>query len=410
VDSNGNEKNLNNNKPFRGPHLEGYNVEQCRAMALLALGDPNLYELVLFDVYFRFHDLKEGRIDVMPDGSTHTMERDTWFSDTEAAFAFTVPYFYSGLTFAGKPVFVDCVDTLDTFNDECRDLKICVSAGSTHVGVLREILQGSVLVLSNSTDVLVEQYDQDQCNVVAGEKLFLGKLPLTYPSVTLGWKYSGQVVSKEPLAIVTRNDDPEWSDLANLVVNTFILAEANNITKESSHLMVNLFEGGAGDLADGERTDLVNLMVSLIDEFGNHGELYAEYIQDQIPRDAGLNQPYNSSRSNGLLYSIPFGDLNNYGPDPVGGGTLEQVIERDYLVCGVHPLRGPFFASPPNVANSSDAVASNSSLKEEFSGFDVGFCRGLAASIFTGDKDKVVFVELMNICQLLIYFGMISSS
>lgn len=363
----------NANPPVTGPHLEGMNVEQCRAMALLALEDPNQYELVLFDVYKRFTNLKDGDIDVMPDGSTHTMERDVWIADVEAAFTFTVPYFYSGLAFAGRPTFVDCVDDLNAFYGDCRNVRICVGAGSTHVAVLEDTLQGGLLVLSNNTEIMMEQYREDKCNVIAGEHLFLGKLP---PDITDGWKMSENVVSKEPLAIVTRNDDPEWSNLANLVVNAFILAEAHNITQVSAHLMADLYE-------DDVQSSLAEQMVDLIAEFGNHGELYEKHIQEQIPRDAYLNQPYDASRNNGLLYSIPFGKLNDYGPDPVPIGTLAQILERGYLSCAVQGSRGAAFVKTPS-HNSP----------EDWSGFDVEFCRGLAASIFAGNKDKVSITML----------------
>src|SRR5690606_9639455 len=63
---------------------------------------------------------------------------------------------------------------------------------------------------------------------------------------------------------------------------------------------------------------------------------------------------------------------------PAGAGTLDTVKQRDKLVCGVSQgLMG--FSAP-------DA-------KGQWSGFDVDFCRAIAAAIFD-DPAKVEFVPL----------------
>jgi ABC-type amino acid transport substrate-binding protein len=318
------------------------------------------------------------------------MERDVWVSTQEsldddetisAAYSFSVPYFYSGLTFAGKPTYVDCVDTFDVFNGDCRNVRICVRRGSTHVAITYDLLKGSFLVLSDETSELVEQYRRGDCNVIAGESVSLGKLP---PDITEDMKFSNQIVSKEPLCIVTRNNDPEWSDLARLVVNTWILAEANNITQATAPLILDLF---SKKKEDGSNQLLQSQMLSLVQEFGNHGELYEKYIQDLIPRDNGLNRPYNRSRTNGLLYSIPFGDLKGIGRDPIANGTLGKILVRGHLRCGVQPFRGAAFAS-----ESNGDMQQNNGTSMVWSGFDVDFCRAVAAAIFAGNGDKLTFV------------------
>ena len=367
----------------------GFNVEQCKAMALLALGDPTKYEQVQCDHYTRFSFLANGTIDVMTEGATHTMQRDVYLDldSFQSGFAFTDPYFYSGLSFAGEPRFVECADNLDSFYEHCRNLRICVLDGSTHIQVLRELIPGSAVVAYNGTEQLMPHLFDGTCNVAAGEPLYLLQIKKLYlegfnnedvnsnnnRTESEIWKFGTRIASKEPLAVVTRNDDPEWSALANVMVNGLILAEANNVTKENAHEITNLFlTGNAGD------DDLSSLVLSLVSTFGNYGDLYQQEIESLIPRGNALNRPYDKYQTTGLLYAMPFGDISNYGPDPIANGTLDVAAKRGYLICGIQS-RGPAFARK----NDTD-----------WAGFDVEICRGIAGSLFAGDSDRIEFVEM----------------
>lgn len=86
-----------------------------------------------------------------------------------------------------------------------------------------------------------------------------------------------------------------------------------------------------------------------------------------------LNAYYDWNQFSGLLYSFPLGQVAGDGRDPVPDGRLETVMKRDHLVCGVRATVG-----------------------SEIAAFDMEFCQGLAASIFKGSRDKVVFVELQD--------------
>ena len=385
------------------PVFEGFNVEQCRTMALAALGDPDKYEIVLCDHYTRFSYLTNNTIDIMTEAATHTMQRDIWVDTFQAGYAFTVPYFYSGLTYAGNPSFVDCADESDSFYGSCRNLKICVLDGSTHVTILRELIQGSAIVPYNGTDSLLDHLWKETCNVIAGEPLFLVGVKKLFLEGFSGenidnsaWKMGSSVVSKEPLATVTRDDDPEWSTLANMVVNGMVLAEANNISKENAEEMLTLFANGSGPIGENNdvREPLAPMLVSLIAEFGNYGDLYHAHIESQIPKDSALNRPYDNDASTGLLYSIPNGNVLDYGPDPLVNGTLDSIHQRGHIICGVSSTRDPAFAREVPDNSSSSALEEGTNGGTVWLGFDVEFCRALSGSLFLGDKTRVVFVAL----------------
>ncbi|CAB9521716.1 extracellular solute-binding protein [Seminavis robusta] len=344
--------------PEQSDQLAGFNVQQCRVMASLVFGDPDKFEQVWVTPFSRFELLADGTVDITTEGTTHTMGRDVYEANTRSSFTFSTPYFYSGLAFGGVPTYVDCADNLEDFRGDCRGLQICAAAGTTHLAVLSEVLGGGTIVPYNGTDTLVERFLSGTCNVIASEPIFLTKFSAVY-------------------------DDPEWSALADIAVNAFFLAEANNISKDQSDKMADLALSNKGTEAE---LDLISSLTTLIAEFGHHGDLYSLHIEDKVPRQDGLNTVYDKESSTGLLYSIPLGKITELGPSPVANGTLSLILEQNYLVCGVMPTKGPAFVS-------SSKIDSYDSL---WSGFDIEFCRGLAASLFAGDSSRVVFVEVQD--------------
>ena len=430
TDKNNDNDNDNDNSVL----LEGFNVEQCKAMALMALGDSSKHEQVFVDHFTRFSYLANGSIDIMTEGATFTMERNVWEPNFQSGFTFTVPYYYSGLAFAGKPMYVDCANAFESFYEHCRLMKICAIEGSSHIRILDTLVAGSVIVPYNGSDALLQHLEAETCNVVAGEPLFLAKVKDTFANKTnrtidvSEWKMGDKFVSKEPLALVTRNDDSEWSTLANMMVNAFFVAEANNITKDNAYEMEQLFDdddvanrsvvGHDANKNSNNKPPLASLFVSLIKEFGNYGELYENHIEQQIPRDKALNRPYDKYQSSGLLYSIPFGNLLVQGPEPLSRNKttlMGRIYQRGYLICGVPTFRGTSFAArkSPNgdlmtttTEQDSSSNATVPSLIDDqqegdgsWSGFDVEFCRGLAAAFFEGDRTKVVFTGLTSMRQ-----------
>ena len=83
------------------------------------------------------------------------------------------------------------------------------------------------------------------------------------------------------------------------------------------------------------------------------------------------------------MYDLPFGDVpEDEGPGPVSGGTLEKILARGMLHCGVRANRAGFAQK----SNSTGALQ----------GMDIDFCHGLAASIFGGEAAQVKFIEVLG--------------
>lgn len=170
--------------------------------------------------------------------------------------------------------------------------------------------------------------------------------------------------SNDPLSLVTRDDDPQWSDFANWVVQGLLTADEERFGQNSSGFATtNLF---------GE--EYKSMFVDALSTVGNYGEIYARHLEPIVPR-ANVNQI--NSGDSALMYSLPFGDVESDGPEPITGGTIEKIKKRGFLRCGI--ARRSIFAV-------SDGGA--------WTGFDIDFCKAVSAALLYGRTDNVVYVDL----------------
>ena len=253
-------------------------------------------------------------------------------------------------------------------------LLICVGQGSTHYDILSEKYlvpdRNIHLLLDLSVDAYVQSgFVRGECNVIATESFFSGEGYLRALGYEGEYTVGEKFLSKEPMGIITRADDPIFSDLVNAVLQALILAEHYNITQESADLFPQT------DLFGVEYKDVFRHDIAA---GGSYGEIYERTIEGLIPRCC-MNKYNEGSNSTGLLYAHPFGNIGNDRDGSPLGPTLRAIRERGTLVCGIR-VRRPGFA----VATAGGY----------YSGMDVDYCRALSASLFAGDDTAIEFVEL----------------
>jgi ABC-type amino acid transport substrate-binding protein len=245
---------------------------------------------------------------------------------------------------------------------------ICVVRSTTFESIVRSLLLGvpdANSVTSDDTENFYKNFinrDVYSCNVLAGDLFETANATLRAAGLEGDYEVFPQVFSKEPLAIVTRQDDSTWSDFVNWIVLALLRAETS-----SSFQPPFVF---------GEQYS--NMFKDAIKEVGNYGDLYAKHLEDIVPRTA-VNELVNESDPSGLLYAMPFGDLSTIGSAPAINSTLYKIRDRGYLECGV----------------SKRAIfALQNATTDVWSGFDVDFCRALSAAIFDGSPNMVEFTDL----------------
>ena len=139
---------------------------QCHAIAAAIFGDadPEHYEIVETNSANRFADLDAGAFDVLISTTTHTLSRDV-----ELGLTFSAPYYYDGMRFAGPKG--DCADMGDLTSEACSDLKVCVSAPTTHYPIAQALLpEENILPVEEGgiTEIFM-RLESGECNALASE-------------------------------------------------------------------------------------------------------------------------------------------------------------------------------------------------------------------------------------------------
>jgi len=332
---------------------EGMSVDLCTAVAVIVFGSEYRVELIKVNSITRFTALADRVIDLLIYGDTHTMERDFHEKAAGVGFQFSDPYFYDGLSFAGVPSAVQCADDFRWLG-ECSDLKICVLAQSTHQDILKHNFPRQKLLPKESFSSMLKSFVDGSCSVIAGEQNDIAQVAVQNAGYYGDYAYGKKILSKEPLAMVTRKNDQSWSDIVNWVLRGLIHAEKNNITQENAKKFLN---------------NNTHSFLPVIEAVGNYGEIWARHIEVVVPRK-GLNLLYTDGSNSGLLYSHPFGVIDDFCHEFDPLGTINQIIDRGKLTCGI--------------------------FGTEYQSIDADFCRALAASLFDSDYSLVDFVELSN--------------
>lgn len=315
----------------------------------------------------RFETLIDGSIDLLARSDTHTLAREVVEGTTGKGFSFSSPFLYSGLVFTGVPAFVDCAEELDSFFRICRQLKICVNKGTSLEAVVDNLFPASFVFRSESS---IDSFVNGDCNTVATEPVASHEAVFRAAGFAGAFRSGTVLFSNEPLAMVTRRDDPEWSDIVNSVLNALWAAEAQNITQNSAVSLAVTSPVG---------TFTESVFADVIAAVGNYGEIFSRHLEGIVPR-SGLNT-LNLEGSTGLHYTLPFGVLERSGPGPIQDGTMQAILDRGHLRCGL----------ASNITGFSEVYARGQGRI----GLDVSLCRVVSAALFAGDiADTVQFVSL----------------
>lgn len=145
------------------------------------------------------------------------------------------------------------------------------------IEAVRQLLPEQNIVPVANSKLLVDELIQGSCNVI-------GSIAVTNETVrsqgyTGGYKIGLHRFSKEPHALVTRQDDPRWSDFVAWIVQATFAAEEQGITKATGSLMPQTLLFGP------VYSDMLRKAILAV---GNIGEIYERNVGTSIPR-ASLN-------------------------------------------------------------------------------------------------------------------------
>jgi hypothetical protein len=210
-------------------------------------------------------------------------------SDVDIVLAYEFSFFCVVLRY------LQCAMDRNIVSSVCQGLRICVNQGTTYLSILQQILPERVLVPRISGSQTIEGLGTGECNVVAGGVVDVSFRSLDATGYTGPYELgTGAVLSKDPIALVTREGDPQWSSFVFWIVHALFYAEAEGITQETSTRMpvVNLF----GQLN-------FRMFRDVIASVGSFQQIYEREAEASIPR-SGMN----------LLNTNPFGPQHSAYP------------------------------------------------------------------------------------------------
>jgi general L-amino acid transport system substrate-binding protein len=280
----------------------GFDVDFCRAVAAATLGDATKVRFVGLSAADRFEALKSKQIDLLSRNSTWTMGRET-----DLPLLFAGVNYYDGQGFlVPKSRHVDTAMDLDSS-------RVCVQTGTTSVPNAVDFFTTNHVkteTIELKTIEEVEQaYQSGRCDVLTTDvsQLFAIRTTLPKPDDHV---ILPDVISKEPLGPVVRQDDVTWFNIVKWVNFALINAEelgvssatANDALASKKPEVMRLV-GAEGDF--GKALGLSpTWAVDAVKAGGNYGEIYERNVGTKsklgIPR--GLNGLWSSG---GLLYAPP---------------------------------------------------------------------------------------------------------
>ncbi len=280
----------------------GFDVDFCRAIAAAIFNDPTKVKFVPLTAKDRFTALQSGEVDVLSRNTTWTLSRDT-----SLGLDFVAVNFYDGQGFmVHKALKVSSALELD-------DATICVQQGTTTELNLADYFRSHHMSLKSVTfatgDEALKAYESGRCDSYTTDAsgLYGERLQLSDPGQSI---VLPEIISKEPLSAVVRQDDNRWSDIVRWTHFAMVDAEELGVTKgnvdekkKSDDPEAKRLLGTEGQY--GEALGLTNdWAYRILKHVGNYGESFERNLGQGSPLKIarGLNALW---MKGGLQYAPP---------------------------------------------------------------------------------------------------------
>ena len=260
----------------------GLDISYCRAIAVaIGLNPENDIEYINSGGSNRFELLANGSVDVLIRTTTWTTSRDAVLNAD-----FSAINFYDGQgILVNTDEFPDATSALDL-----DGASICVAIGSTSAGNIADYFEENNMSYQ-AVDTWQETQDfvNENCDAVTGDMsaLVAAKWDIEQNGAAdFEMTIMPELLSKEPLASVTRDYDTEWNEIVAWVWYGMITAEELGITSNnyqnadtSKPSIDRLLNENLG--LGTESNPLSNTwMQSVLEEVGNYGEAYDDAFCD----------------------------------------------------------------------------------------------------------------------------------
>ena len=289
----------------------GFDIDLCRAVATAVLGDPEAIQINYITAAERGPTIQSGEVDLLVRTVTWTTSRDAQWGN------YVHTTFYDGQGFM-VPRNLGVSSAL-----ELGGAAVCVTSGTTTELNMADFFRQNNLEYNpqvfEDTDVVLEAYQEGQCDVFTNDRSQLAALRSALPNPQ-DHVILPETISEEPLGPVVPHGDEQWFDIVKTVVSGLIYAEAYGVNS-----------GNVGQMAAGDNVKAKRLlgtegsfgqetlglsetfMQDVITRVGNYGEIYNRNLGPggiDLPREGGrnalwANAPCTDCPKGGQIYAPP---------------------------------------------------------------------------------------------------------
>ena len=274
----------------------GFDVDFCKAVSLAIFGDANKVDYVPLSASDRFKALTDRKVDLLARNSTWTLSRDAGQS-----LEFVGVSYFDGQGFM-VPALYGATSPL-----QLNGATVCVVSGTTTQDnaaayFQRAGLKVSFLPFAERQDAR-KAYADGKCDAYTADRSALAgeRADLPKPDDHVILK---DVISKEPLGPVVRDDDPKWVNLVRWVLFGLIDAEEAGLSSASIGGDKAQDAGLLGALS-GPPLGLPDVwLAQVIGGVGNIGEIFDRNLGEGTPMQLsrGINAIWTQG---GILYAPP---------------------------------------------------------------------------------------------------------
>ncbi|PHQ68903.1 MAG: amino acid ABC transporter substrate-binding protein [Paracoccus sp.] len=290
--------------PDANGNWTGFDVAFCRAVAAAVLRDPSKVKFVPTDLETRFKLLMDGEVDLLVRNSTWTFSRDA-----------ALKLEFAGVNYYDGQGFMVRKELGVTSVKELGEAPICVQRGSTSAQNLADYFGANGMTL-NTVEVESDaegerRYTAGDCDAYTTDASGLAATRAAFADPE-NHIVLPEIISKEPLGPVVRQQDGQWGDVVRWTLFALIAAEEYGVTSKNIEELVKSSATPEIQRLLGVRDDL-GAMIGLDAEWakraiqasGNYGEIFAANIGEQTP--IGLARGLNAQwTQGGLMYAPPF--------------------------------------------------------------------------------------------------------
>lgn len=338
-------------------------TRKCKAIAAAVFGtSKNRVEFVESPLHLRAEHIASGAVDVSLAYLITTMERNLYADDSApSGVVFSSVYEYHVAEYAGRSEFVACAENNFQITGDCKGLRICVIGDTRIFDQLALVVPKNHLLAVNGYEQLYQLLTNEDCNVIIQPVVRSAIMQMRERGYAGEMVVGKTIMQAEPNGVCTANEDVEWSDFCNWVIQTILTAPRN-------------FSFIQSDIFGEERSTMFQ---DIHTEIGHWEQFYEEYINPEKFPNAGLNSMNNGTT--GLIRPVALGNTEALGPEPSNAGTMSAVLYRGKLRCAIR-------------IDNRAGFATYDAESMKYRGIDVDFCRAVAAGIF-GSDSNIEWVE-----------------